>query len=157
MASIHMANWHFQGRNGPVRAKVDIWHLQKCYICILIFHKDHFKTIPSFLGVVQKLAFKTHVVYSPDIKGFGPVQTKVGIWQLQKCYICIFIFHKDHFKTIPSFLRGLVQKLALKTHVFHVFDLCVTFGPHIPGSNEVRGAQNFFGGHFMQKLIPISL
>ena len=74
----------------------------------------------------------------------GPVQTKVGIWQLQKCYICIFIFHKDHFKTIPSFLRGLVQKLALKTHVFHVFDLCATFGPQVPGTNEVRGAQRTY-------------
>ena len=33
----------------------------------------------------------------------------------------------------------------------------VTFWPRIPGSNEVRGAQNFLEGHFMQKCIPSSL
>ena len=47
-----------------------------------------------------------------------PTQAAGHFGQFLYLYICILIFYKEAFKTIPDLLEALFQLLALKSHAF---------------------------------------
>ena len=139
------------GQNGPVQTKFCIWYLKVCYVPILTFHKDHFSTITSFLWPSVWILDVFAHVFCPKTMILGqnrPAQTKFCIRHLQKCYIPMLTFHKDHFGTIPSFLWPTVWIFNHFSHTFQPKPARSPLGGPARPLNIVRSRPNFFWCRF---------